>query len=286
MTPPPPKPKSAKKRRNNKTGLSFCQQLVEILDKKVSSSPTAVYDKRTHHNNTRWHLISLPAELRQDILALSIDDEALVHTAKLKRRARSLALVCKTLRGDMRLVRTQWLARHEGLVHARGAAREQFRDYIRDLMAPIRTRAQQVSSWQAMRGPTRVAKRADFTKGNGGLREEIEQVDRRFQIVDDDPVYVERGLGRGSPAKCDSAEPSKPSGKRGQPWGLSRWKLRSAEEAEAQEVWRQQRVRKVAELLVEKRAWMAGGITWKAKRRRRDYATKARRRQRHSMPEA
>lgn len=156
MAPPPPKRRWSKKKRHWNR-LSFCQKLARTLennDRNHTETSAARKQERTRHNNARSPLTSLPAELRQEILYFAIEDEDLLHKTKMKRRARALARVCKTLRDDMHLVQKRWKTRHDQLLRDRDVQRGHFNSYIEDLMAPIQTHARCMRTWSGVRQPT------------------------------------------------------------------------------------------------------------------------------------
>jgi len=90
-----PSASTARKRKRSKP-LSFCQRLATQLEDADYHSLPACYHKLTDRNNDKSPLVRLPAELRQEILYHTIDQEELLsidfgHWSKV------LADVCKTV---------------------------------------------------------------------------------------------------------------------------------------------------------------------------------------------
>lgn len=110
----------AKKRQRGRR--SYCQRLIDNLDGTTT--------KRKQKSGSGANILSVPMEIRQQILLATKEDSELLH-ADLRRDGADLSSVCRTFREDMAWVSEQWVSRSEELSRHQTSA---FSNLIDDLM--------------------------------------------------------------------------------------------------------------------------------------------------------
>lgn len=115
----------------------FCLNLALSLDG-GDSVPLTKAEKRLRKIPSP--LLTLPVELRQRVLVLSISEatfqwhDAEVHISA---RARELSKTCSRIRDDMAWVKAKWLEMSKDILDKAALQRGEFDRYIQDLMGPL-----------------------------------------------------------------------------------------------------------------------------------------------------
>ncbi|USW49446.1 hypothetical protein Slin15195_G027650 [Septoria linicola] len=129
--PPSLMPLTSKKRKQK---APFCLSFSRRLDR-FHESP-GVYDST--RRQPLPFMLRLPAELRQQILDIVLDDDDVLFPRP-NSRTQALALTCKTFAMDVREVMKLWEVREGVLRSQLGTDREGLSSYMQDLLAPLKS---------------------------------------------------------------------------------------------------------------------------------------------------
>lgn len=169
-----PQQRSKAKRKNS--NLSYCQRLIQSLDRAdddnttssthevgktdstlhvhlASNDDTICETRKTSkgeaanlpisgpdREQTRVAFLALPAEVRQKILFNTLNDDE-ISWLELAPQAQSFKQVCRTFKADMEWVAREWQVRKAELTKCRQTEQGIFDFYITDLMAPLKSHA-------------------------------------------------------------------------------------------------------------------------------------------------
>ena len=219
-----------KQKRKRQETVSFCQQLVQDLDRVEADKQKARVKKRKQLPPSR--ILALPVELRQQVLYHVLDDEAILRLA-FDHEALKLSSVCEVFKIDMEIVLRWWEQRKEELsVVSRGA----FDTYMAELMAPVQSASKLVAQIKGIPGASR--RRQKSTSWNDARKLD----DKQYRFY------------HGSTFRYANQSSWKSSR-----WSEQRWTAPSPGEMEERDTWRKNREsRRKAVLQLQKK----GGNCW------------------------
>ena len=212
------------KRRRRRSTPSFCQKLAQDLDRADYIRSPTYCQRYTKHNNSQSPLVRLPAELRQEILYNTMDDDDLLSPSEFGRVTTDLSLLCKTSYEDVKIVAKRWRA--ERFISQQD--RDEHRVFWDVLFAEYKTSIKNIALMSCAQRP-RSSKRARFYQTGRQRKKE----DAKIVIG-------------GKTASYRSRYPE--AHWHGKPFVFKQWAAPSQQMREETEVWRAIRRRKKVEL--------------------------------------